>query len=226
MAEIHKTTLTPTKLELLTAWMPQQRWFAAKGAVPVLRKLGGYRLDDPAGEVGIEVMIVADDGGASPVVYQVPLTYRGSEAPELAHALVGTSEHGVLGTRWIYDAPHDHVFVAQLLNLITGDAQAQAQSVSNALDPEVVGHALASGKLWLTSQAVLKGEQSNTSVICQVLDGGPSGDPLEPVIVKIFRVLAQGANPDVVVAGALTQAGSPYVPAVRGEVEGHWPDQR
>ena len=224
MAEIHKTTMTPGKLELLTQWMPQQRWFAAKGTAPILRKLGGYRLDDPAGEVGIEVMIVADDGGAAPVVYQVPLTYRGSEVPELAHALVGTSEHGVLGKRWIYDAPHDHVFVAQLLNLITGDAQAQAQSISDTPELDVAGHSLTPGKLWLTSQAVLKGEQSNTSVICQVLDGGPGGAGLDPVIVKIFRVLAQGENPDVVVAGALTQAGSPYVPAVRGDIEGHWPD--
>ena len=40
MAEIHHTTLVPSKLELLTSWLPQQRWYAAKGRTPVLRKLG------------------------------------------------------------------------------------------------------------------------------------------------------------------------------------------
>ena len=99
----------------LAAWLPAQRWYAAKGRSPVLRSLGGYRLDDPAGEVGIEVMVVADDSGPAPVVYQVPLTYRGAPLAGAEGALVGRTEHGVLGTRWVYDGAHDPVFAGQLL---------------------------------------------------------------------------------------------------------------
>ncbi len=89
MAEIHDATLTPTKLELLPEWMARQRWYAAKGGVPRLRKLWSWRLDDPAGEVGIETILVVDESGAAPVVYQVPLTYRGAPLEGGDQALVG-----------------------------------------------------------------------------------------------------------------------------------------
>jgi predicted trehalose synthase len=222
VAEVHRTTLTPTKLELLTAWLPAQRWYAAKGRVPVLRKLGGFRLDDPAGHVGIEVMVVADESGPQPVVYQVPMTYRGAPLSGAEHALIGTTEHGVLGSRWVYDAPHDEVFVAQLLALIQGRAQPQAQSVSNTPDLTVGGHAVDTDVVTLASSSVLRGEQSNTSIVCQVVDA--SGAAAPPVIVKVFRSLHPGENPDVVVQSALTEAGSTQVPHTVGSVAGEWAD--
>jgi maltokinase len=222
VAEIHDTTLQPSKLELLTAWLPGQRWYAGKGSTPVLRKLGGYRLDDPAGRVGIEVMVVADDSGRQPVVYQVPLTYRGAPLPGSDHALVGTTEHGVLGTRWVYDAPHDEVFAAQLLALIQGQAEPQAQSMSNTPDPTVRGHAVDPEVVTLASARVLRGEQSNTSIVCEVAD--PSGAAAPPVIVKVFRSLHPGDNPDVVVQSALTEAGSRQVPHTVGSLSGRWTD--
>ena len=40
MAEIHTSaSLSPTKLELLAGWMGRQRWYAAKGSTPRLRKV-------------------------------------------------------------------------------------------------------------------------------------------------------------------------------------------
>jgi 1,4-alpha-glucan branching enzyme len=193
VAEIHHTTLAPSKLELLTGWLPGQRWYAAKGSTPVLRKVGGYRLDDPAGRVGIEVLIVADESGRQPVVYQVPLTYRGAPLPGAEHALVGTAEHGVLRTRWVYDAPHDEVFAAQLLALIQGQAEPQAQSTSNTPDPTVERHSVDRQTVTLASASVLRGEQSNTSIICEVVDRSGSAAP--PVMVKVFRSLHPGENP-------------------------------
>jgi predicted trehalose synthase len=222
VAEIHRTTLSPSKLELLTTWLPQQRWYAAKGRTPVLRRLGGFRLDDPAGQVGIEVMVVADDSGPQPVVYQVPLTYRGAPLSGSEHALVGTTEHGVLGTRWVYDGPHDEVFVAQLLALIEGQVEAQAQSESDTPDHTVTGHSVDSEVVRLASSAVLRGEQSNTSVVCKVVD--TDGEPAKPVIAKVFRSLHPGENPDVVVQSALTEAGSTQVPHTVGSVAGEWVD--
>jgi predicted trehalose synthase len=222
MAEIHRTTLVPGKLDLLATWLPAQRWYAGKGQAPVLRPLGGYRLDDPAGEVGIEVMVVADESGSAPVVYQVPLTYRAEPLAGAEGALVGTSEHGVLGTRWVYDAPHDPVFVAQLLQLVQGRAVAQAQRESHTADPTVEGHPVDTTVVRLSSASVLRGEQSNTSVICEVVD--EAGAPADPVIIKLFRALHPGENPDVVVQTALSAAGSTQVPHTVGHVSGEWTD--
>ncbi|MEP6649663.1 MAG: phosphotransferase [Lapillicoccus sp.] len=222
VAEIHQTTLQPTKLELLTNWLPRQRWYASKGRTPVLRKLGGFRLDDPAGQVGIEVMVVADECGPQPVVYQVPMTYRGAPLAGAEHALIGTTEHGVLGARWVYDAPHDEVFAAQLVALIQGQVKAQAQSQSDTPDPTVQGHAVDADVVTLASSAVMRGEQSNTSIVCHVL--AASGAAAKPVIVKVFRTLHPGENPDVVVQSALTEAGSTQVPHTVGYVAGEWSD--
>ncbi|MBF9070559.1 maltokinase N-terminal cap-like domain-containing protein [Streptacidiphilus fuscans] len=142
MAEIHRTTLTPNKLELLTAWLPQQSWYLGDGAdgptKPELSRAGGFRLDDPEGEVGIEFAVVLDSAGPEQVAYLVPMAYRDAplaDAPE--EALIGTAEHGVLGTRYVYDGAQDPVVTAQLRALLRGEAIPQAQSVSDTVDPTV-----------------------------------------------------------------------------------------
>ncbi|WP_018548816.1 maltokinase N-terminal cap-like domain-containing protein [Streptomyces sp. LaPpAH-108] len=137
MAVIHRTTLKPTKLELLTPWLPTRSWYRGGPGEPRLERTGGFRLDDPEGEVGIEFMVATDSAGPEPVAYLVPLTYRGAPLPGAEHALVGTTEHGVLGKRWVYDGCHDPVLVGELLALIVGDAQAVAQSVTDTPDREV-----------------------------------------------------------------------------------------
>ncbi|WP_217551540.1 1,4-alpha-glucan branching protein [Streptomyces sp. GbtcB6] len=132
MALIHHTTVKPTKVELLAGWLPTRPWYHGPAA-PELVKAGGFRLDDPAGEVGIEFMVAAEGSGA----YLVPLTYRGAPLEGAEHALVGTAEHGVLGTRWIYDGCHDPVLTGELLALLEGRAEAQAQSITDTPDREV-----------------------------------------------------------------------------------------
>ncbi|WP_241037297.1 maltokinase N-terminal cap-like domain-containing protein [Blastococcus litoris] len=132
---MHRTTLAPSKLELLTAWLPGRPWYRGAGE-PELSRAGGFRLDDPAGEVGIELMLV-NDGAGEPATYFVPLTYRAAPLPGAEHALVGTTEHGVLGTRWVYDAEHDPVATAQLLAFVAGAVEAQHQNESDTLDPSV-----------------------------------------------------------------------------------------
>ncbi|MFC7495204.1 MULTISPECIES: CG0192-related protein [unclassified Nocardioides] len=107
MALLHHATLTPTKPELLATWIPRQPW--AEG-LPGLTPFGGYRLDDPAGEVGMEgIMLRSADGS---VVAHVPLTYRAEPLEGAEDHLVGTTEHSVLGTRWVYDATGDPVWIA------------------------------------------------------------------------------------------------------------------
>lgn len=218
MAELHHgTTLTPSKVDLVAAWMGGQRWYAAKGTTPALSRLTAWRLGDPVGQVGIETLILLDTAGPEPVVYQVPLTYRDAPVEGLEHALVGTMEHGVLGTRWVYDAPHDPVYAAQVLALLQGRVQAESSARSDAVDDRFVGEPAATwqGEVTVTTAKVLAGEQSNTSVILETID--------RPVIVKIFRTLAHGENPDVVLQTALRSAGCERVPDVVGAVRGAWP---
>ncbi|MEV1026154.1 1,4-alpha-glucan branching protein [Streptomyces sp. NPDC050264] len=137
MSTIHRTTLTPTKLELLAGWLPKQPWYEGSGT-PELAKAGGFRLDDPAGQVGMEFMAVTDTSGARPVTYHVPMAYRGAPLPDAADdALIGTLVHGVLGERWVYDGAHDPLLLAQLTALLKGDVPAHAQSTDGALDPSV-----------------------------------------------------------------------------------------
>jgi hypothetical protein len=133
MAVIYDTTMQPSKLELLSRWLPRQSWYT--GPTNGLRRAGGFRLDDPDGEVGIEFMIVAT---ADAEAYLVPMTYRGAPLAEIDDALIGLSEHGVLGRRWIYDGERDPVLRAQLTALLRGEAVAQAQLESNTVDRSVV----------------------------------------------------------------------------------------
>ncbi|MGW7125139.1 maltokinase N-terminal cap-like domain-containing protein [Streptomyces sp. NPDC054901] len=137
MAVIHHTTLTPTKVELLAAWLPSRPWYRATTAAPELAKAGGFRLDDPEGEVGIEFLVVTDGSDGSAPAYLTPLTYRGAPLDGAEAALLGTMEHGVLGKRWVYDGAHDPALVGQLLALLAGRAVAQAQSESDVPDPTV-----------------------------------------------------------------------------------------
>jgi Maltokinase N-terminal cap domain len=145
MAIIHKTTLTPGKLDLLKVWLPAQPWYQDTGREPDLIKAGGFRLDDPQGEVGIEFMVVTDGSGDRGTTYLVPLTYRASARDGGDGALIGTAEHGVLGRRWVYDGTRDPVLAAQLVALIHGEAEPQAQSLSHTPDPTVIVTPVASG---------------------------------------------------------------------------------
>lgn len=127
MAILHQATLVPTKTELLAAWLPDQDWFdgPADGVTPV----AAYRFDDPAGEVGIESHLV-DAGGRT---FHVPVTYRAAPLPGGERWLVGTTEHSVLGTRWVYDAVGDPVYRAELVRVVR-DADTQVELVVETPD--------------------------------------------------------------------------------------------
>lgn len=97
MALHHDATITPTKPEMLAAWVPTQAWCPARaGAVEVI---GAFRFDDPEGQVGIETHIVRKNG----TVMQVPFTYRSAPVESQVDALVGEMHHSALGNRWVYD---------------------------------------------------------------------------------------------------------------------------
>ncbi|WP_435148321.1 CG0192-related protein [Micromonospora aurantiaca (nom. illeg.)] len=118
MALLHRAELRPSKLELLVGWLPGRQWFAGEAGAPVSR-VAAYRFDDPAGEVGIETLLVR--AGDGPVL-QVPLTYRGAPLAGADEYLVGVIEHSVLGRRWAYDACGDPVYPPLLAAAVLADA--------------------------------------------------------------------------------------------------------
>jgi hypothetical protein len=178
MAIIHDTTMSPGKLELLTAWLPAQSWYLGGGHKPALAKAGGFRLDDPGGEVGIEFMVVTDGSGDQVTAYQVPMTYRAQPLPGADGALIGTSEHGVLGHRWIYDGTRDPVLMAQLVALFQGTAVPQAQSVSSTADPTVTVRSSIDASPTVTGQLTVR--------VNRILR--PGGEPGQPGISVPWRL--------------------------------------
>ncbi|MEV6487487.1 hypothetical protein AB0M20_02440 [Actinoplanes sp. NPDC051633] len=124
MALIHKASLTPSKIELLAAWLPGNPWY--RTATGELARVASYRFDDPAGEVGIETFLVRAGDGPT---FQVPLTYRGAPLTGAEQWLVGTTEHSVLGTRWVYDACGDPVYAATLARAILADSGQAEQTM-------------------------------------------------------------------------------------------------
>src|SRR3954469_6094640 len=120
MALVHRATIAPSKQELVEAWLPSRRW--ASGAT-IAEKVAEYRFDDPAGEVGVETILWRGQDGA---LLQTPLTYRAEPLEGAAEFLVGTSEHSVLGRRWVYDGCGDPVWADALATaILTGGTQAQ-----------------------------------------------------------------------------------------------------
>jgi maltokinase len=213
--------------ELLPPWMVRQRWYAGKGRVPMLRRIGVVELQRPAADVDIKVHLLLDESGQSPTIYQVPLTYRGIPLAGADHALLATVDRtgpgGDVrhGTRYVYDAPHDPVFATALLQLMLQEGTATSDGSEASCVAH--GHRVAtSGPGKVVGSRVLTGEQSNTSIILDLVDD--LGIPSKPLICKVFRVLHHGENPDVVVQSALAAAGSTRVPQPIGHVTGQWPD--
>jgi Maltokinase N-terminal cap domain len=208
MAIVHNTTMSPGKLELLAAWLPAQPWFPGSGREPELTKVGGFRLDDPLGEVGIEFMLVTDGSGEQPATYQVPMTYHGRELPGADGRLIGTSEHGVLGRRWIYDGIRDPVLVAQLVAFFQGEVEAQAQSVSHTPDPTVTVQPAIGGPLAVISSVVTADEPSGTHLLVDT--ASPDGLPAGELAIRIRRILSPDAG----------QAGDPCLSATWRQPDG------
>ena len=203
MAIIHDTTMNPEKLELLATWMPAQSWILGGGRPPALAKAGGFRLDDPRGEVGIEFMIVTDGSGGQVTSYLVPMTYRAEALAAADSALIGTSEHGVLGHRWIYDGTRDPVLVAQLVALLQGTAEPQAQSVSNTPDPTVTVGSVMDASLTVTGPVVAADGPSATDLRADTAADGARRGQLTVRVNRILRPAGPAGQPGLTAAWRL-----------------------
>jgi maltokinase len=205
--------MNATTMECLTDWMRRQRWYGGKGQVPVLRRIGEWDLPSDEEDVVLRTLLVVDESGAQPLLYQVPITIRPTIPRGWGNIFIGK----VSDTEFVFDGPHDPAFARALLRMIA--------SAESGIDGGVTAVGTATGVTVpvdgaeITSR-VLSGEQSNTSL---VIDIG-AGEQRQQVICKIFRMLHHGENPDVVLQTAISAAGSPHVPASVGYVAGEWDD--
>jgi predicted trehalose synthase len=65
--------------------------------------------------------------------------------------------------------------------------------------------------------SVLRGEQTNTSIVVALTDG-------RELVVKLFRTVQHGENPDVELQRVLSEAGAGFVPRFAGALAAEWPD--
>jgi maltokinase len=179
--------------DLLSTWLPQQRWFGAKG-----REIHGVDIVADRllvqGDPSLRHLLVAVDLGEDVETYQLLLGCREELPARLAHATIGAD-----GAVVQYDAAHDSELTHVLLQMIrNGDDEAGLRfRHMPGVDIETD----------LTS-IVMGAEQSNTSIVF--------GDDY---ILKLFRKVAPGLNPDLEITRALAETGSRAVVPPLGWIE-------
>ncbi|MEU6104744.1 maltokinase N-terminal cap-like domain-containing protein [Streptomyces flaveolus] len=183
---------------LLREWLPKQRWFAGK--------------DRPVAELGLLSMTelfpgclhllvhtghgpVPAPGGALPAgdCYQLLLGVREQPSPRLGRALIGQMQDGPLAGRTVYDALHDPRTAQLLLERLRQPGKAGPLRFECDPSRPVPGG---------LAPRILDAEQSNSSLVY--------GDEF---ILKVFRRIQPGVNPDLEVPSALARQGCGRVPA-------------
>ena len=134
-------------VRVLRSWLPERRWYPAKGVQARLEAVGSVRLGD-----GVRVLLVGARAAALDVVLQVPLRLVAQDDADVR--VEGTGEVvGTAGGRTVLDATGDPRFLAQWLALADGPG----------------------ARVDVTRARVVTGEQSNTSVVLPGEDGEPVG---------------------------------------------------
>ncbi|WP_215449076.1 phosphotransferase [Streptomyces sp. ATCC 21386] len=205
-----------TSLEpLLREWLPRQRWFAGKGrpvtgfslvAATELLPVGTPAAGGPQGSGGSKAgllhllvrahqPLVPSQGAATHPgdCYQLLLGVRETLPPRLAPALIGHVAEGPLAGRTVYEALHDPRLADVLLEALR--TQARVGELRCGRDTR---HDIPEGLVPRLATA----EQSNSSLVY--------GDTF---ILKLFRRVVPGDNPDLELPLALSQEGCLRVPA-------------
>jgi maltokinase len=179
--------------DTLATWLVKQRWFAGKGrTVHDLTVLADTEIIP--GDPGLRHLIVSVSHGATSESYQLFVGSRARLPARLRHVRIGTQ-----GGMQIYDGLHDTDLTRDLLDAIVAE-----RSVGTLRFCRVPGAEIQAG----LDSLVLTGEQSNTSLVFG-----------ESAIMKVFRRVTPGPNPDLEVSLALAELGSSHIAEPYGWVE-------
>jgi maltokinase len=202
--------------DVFVRYLERTRWFGGKGRpfeIAGVRRVGqvpGVPEGGPTVVIDLVEVGYGDAAGGSEV-YQVPMALYPEPESRLDHAFIGWWEDPDHGWVHAYDALHDRVAMDAWLRTFD---RAARESGGNLLD-EASGlrfHRLPGHDLDLTVHSTLfSGEQSNSSVAFG-----------EDSLMKVFRKITPGVNPDVSVHEVLTRVGSDHVAALYGWLD--WVD--
>lgn len=196
--------------DLLASWMPAQRWFAGKG-----HELTEVRLSEVSalpGPVRVHHVIVEVQlDGTTWQTYQVPVVLHDTKVADLAGKLIGAMTDGSSA----YDAMAEPQAAACLLALVNTDPRVDPAATHSGQEPGgPILQAVADPATYRDLPArLLNVEQSNTSITF----GGAA-------LMKVFRMLTPGINPDVEVHEALGRVGCQHVGRILGWLNGAWAD--
>ncbi|WP_405885166.1 phosphotransferase [Streptomyces sp. NBC_01136] len=187
--------------ELLREWLPRQRWFAGKGhPVTGLSVVSSTELYPDCLHLLIRTEHLnhpaAHGGPGTPPpedCYQLLIGAREVLPPRLVPALIGRANAGPLADLTVYDAFHDPKAAGLLLERLRTPGSAGPLLFERDSRVTVPGG--------LPSR-LLDTEQSNSSLVY--------GDSF---ILKVFRRVQPGINPDLEVPWALARLGCTRVPA-------------
>lgn len=147
----------------------------------------------------------ADGGEPMRETYHVPLSYYRRTSEQLVHALLGDVDDPVTGqTRWVHDALRDRDATAVWLELFA--SKAELGDLRFQIEPDIDLPVGVPGD-------ILSAEQSNSSLIYG-----------ENAILKLFRRVEPGINPDIEIHEALRPAGNPHLAPLLGHVTALWRD--
>ena len=202
--------MSAVALPQLRAYVENARWFGGKGRafeVTAARRLlihtaasapDAAGSDDPAPTVAIELAELTFEGGETDT-YQLPVSYYAEEQERLAHAAVGSWDDEELGAVHAYDALHDHAATPLWLH-----ALAEGATLGDVRFVKVGDHDLDTE----ARSTFFSGQQSNSSVIY--------GDDS---LMKVFRRVTTGVNPDIEILAALSEAGNEHIATLYGYLE-------
>jgi maltokinase len=178
------------------------RWFGGKGrewTLDGVRRVGELPDPPPGLHVTIELAEIRYDSGETEL-YQLPLAHYTEHQERLEHASVGQWHDEHFGDVFVYDALHDREAMALWLR-----AFAQVTDGKVTRD-RLAFHRVEGHELDLDAHSTLfRGEQSNSSVAFG-----------EDSLMKVFRKVTPGVNPDISIHEVLTRAGSEHVAALYG----------
>jgi maltokinase len=183
---------------LVASWLPEQRWFAGKGRRMTISLRSLVDATEGVAELSLWIADVHYEDDGSSQAYQLPLVIRDQPVGVLEHVQVGTIERAGR-MRWVYDALHDKDVTQWWLAGMRDELTTDTLRFQCGPDPEL---------LPLDKQSlVLTGEQSNTSLVY--------GDD---AILKVFRRLESGLNPDIEIHQALTELGARHIARLLGSL--------
>ncbi len=187
--------MTPDQSAAITAYLAEARWFGGKGRAFEVTAVTRLPLAPDVTTNLVQVTFTPSPGSEAPTdLYQVPLASYDEEQDRLTHAYVGFWDG-----RHHYDAVHDRDAMQVWLRAFAGETDTD-------LDARVAFRRTAEHDLDLETHSTLfSGEQSNSSLAFG-----------EDSLLKIFRRLTPGTNPDVEIHEALTRSGSTHVAALYG----------